>query len=527
MFYLLIFLASLALSALATVAVRHLAFRFRVLDWPDAAGRKIHEKPMPLLGGLAIFFSYFLLLFLFAPRFLAGNLEWRHLIAFAVGALILMIGGVLDDKKNLSPRKQIIFPLLAVVAVLAGGIEIGRISNPLGGYFDLSSWSLVGSLIVALWLLGMMYTTKLLDGVDGLVSGISAIGGLVIFLFTLTTRYYQPDIAMAAILLAGASAGFLIFNWHPAKIFLGEGGALLLGYILGVLAIISGGKIAIALLVMGIPVMDVAWTILRRLAAGKNPFRTADKKHLHHRLLDLGLSQRQTVLVFYVLALGFGLSGLFLQSRGKFLALLLLVVLMFVFVIALSVINRRRERVGRQPSLLLHVCCAPCAAYHSQAKLISAYRLGWYFDNPNLESREEYDRRLAVVKEAAEKFSIPLIIQPYEHASWRTLVSGCEGDPERGERCRRCYRDRLARTASLAREKGFDFFSTSLLVSPYKDTAAIREISWSLAVAGGPEFLDEDFQADDGYRRSQEFARSHGWYRQKYCGCEFSLGQRA
>jgi len=292
---------------------------------------------------LAIFFSYFLLLFLFAPRFLSGNLEWRHLIAFAVGALILMIGGVLDDKKNLSPRKQIIFPLLAVVAVLAGGIEIGRISNPLGGYFDLSSWSLVGSLIVALWLLGMMYTTKLLDGVDGLVSGISAIGGLVIFLFTLTTRYYQPDIAMAALLLAGAAAGFLIFNWHPAKIFLGEGGALLLGYILGVLAIISGGKIAIALLVMGIPVMDVAWTILRRLAAGKNPFRTADKKHLHHRLLALGLSQRQTVLVFYVLALGFGLSGLFLQSRGKFLALSLLVILMFVFVIALSVINRRRR----------------------------------------------------------------------------------------------------------------------------------------------------------------------------------------
>lgn len=526
MFYFFIFLASLALSALATVIVKHLAFRFQVLDWPDGTGRKIHKKPMPLLGGLAIFFSYFLLLFLFAPRFLAGNLDWRHLISFFLGALIIVVGGVLDDKKNLSPRKQIIFPLLAVVAVLAGGIEIGRISNPFGGYFDLSVWFLIGPALVVAWLLGMMYTTKLLDGVDGLVSGISAIGGLIIFLFTLTTRYYQPDIALAAILLAGAATGFLIFNWHPAKIFLGEGGALLLGYILGVLAIISGGKIAIALLVMGIPIMDVAWTIIRRLAAGKNPFRTADKRHLHHRLLALGLSQRQTVFVFYSLALGFGLSGLFLQSRGKFLALLLLVLLMFIFVISLSVLNRRRGRGEKRPALLLHVCCAPCAAYHSQAKLLSVYRLSWYFDNPNLESQEEYGRRLAVVEEAAKKFSIPLIIQPYEPAPWRALVSGCESDPERGERCRRCYRDRLARTAALAQKQGFDFFSTSLLVSPYKDAAAIRKISQSLVVADGPKFLDEDFQADNGYCRSQEFAREQGWYRQKYCGCEFSLGKR-
>jgi len=181
-----------------------------------------------------------------------------------------------------------------------------------------------------------MYTTKLLDGIDGLVTGVSAIGGLVIFLFTITTKYYQPDIGLAALILTGVCLGFLVFNWHPAKIFLGEGGSLLLGYVLGVLAIISGGKIAITLLIMGIPILDVAWTIIRRVARGKNPFKFADRGHLHFRLVDSGLGVKKTVLVFYAFALIFGLSGLFLQSRGKMLALIILFAVMIIMIITLS-----------------------------------------------------------------------------------------------------------------------------------------------------------------------------------------------
>jgi len=180
-----------------------------------------------------------------------------------------------------------------------------------------------------------MYTTKLLDGLDGLVSGLGAIGAFIIFLFTITTKYYQPDIGLAALILAGACLGFLVFNWHPAKIFLGEGGSLLVGFLLGVLAIISGGKIAIALLVMGLPILDVAWTIVRRLADGKNPFRFADRLHLHHRLYDLGLGQRRTVLIYYLISTVFGLSALFLQSQGKMLALAVLLMIMLGLVISL------------------------------------------------------------------------------------------------------------------------------------------------------------------------------------------------
>lgn len=523
MFYFFIFVISLILSALLTLLIKKLSLSLGIVDWPDKAGelgRKIHTRPIPLLGGLAIFGAYFSLLFLFRDYFLSGDLGLSHLLAFFLGGLVIVIGGVLDDKYNLPPRWQIIFPLLSIAVLLIGGVGISKITNPFGGFIDLSSWQFLGMALIAAWLLGMMYTTKLLDGVDGLVSGVGAIGAIIIFLFTLTTRYYQPDIALAAILLAGSLFGFLIFNWHPAKIFLGESGSLLLGYILGVLAIISGGKIAIALLVMGFPILDVAWTIIRRLSQGKNPFRFADKKHLHHRLLALGLGQRKTVLIFYALSLTFGLSGLFLQSRGKFLMLIILMVIMLMIVVTFNILDRRRSL--NKPSLLLHICCAPCSAFISREKLAPNYRLTWYFYNSNLNSQEEYDRRLLAVKEVASRFNIPLIVEPYEHETWQELVKGREGDEERGPRCQICYRDRLTKTAALASRRGFDFFSTSLLVSPYKDTMSIMNISRQLAGEFGVKFLEDDFQSDDIYRHSQELAKELGIYRQKFCGCEFS-----
>lgn len=524
MSYLIIFLLALVLAAALTILVKKAAVYFNIVDYPDAGDasglkRKIHSQATPLLGGLAIFLAYFLLLFIFANNFFSGNLGWRQLLGFFCGALILMIGGTLDDKYNLRPQQQIIFPLLAVLAIILGGVEIAKITNPFGGVFNLQSWFLIGPTLIAVWLLGLMYTTKLLDGVDGLVTGITAIGSFIIFLFTLTTRYYQPNLALAAIILTGACLGFLIFNFNPAKIFLGEGGSLLLGYILGVLAIISGGKIAITILVMGIPILDLIWTILRRLLQGKNPFRFSDKKHLHHRLLELGLTQKQTVLIFYSLALIFGLTGLFLQSRGKFWALIILASLMFLIIIVFWWLDRRFKK----PSLLLHLCCAPCGTFISRDLLVPKYKLTWYFYNPNLESLEEYEKRLAAVKLVAIKLAIPLITEPYEHTAWQEKISGQENCPERGRRCQICYRDRLAKTARLAALKKFDYFSTSLLVSPYKDAAEIRKISQSLAAQEGIKFLDQDFQANDGYLKSQALAKELGLYRQKFCGCEYSF----
>lgn len=336
-YYSMIFLLTAVMAAGLTYFVRKLALKCKIVDLPIGE-RKIHRQAMPLMGGLAIFLAFFIGILLKRDIILATNLEPSHYIGFFVGGLCLMLGGILDDKYNLRPGQQLIFPLLAVLSVVAGGVSIEKITNPFGfaqggpfGQFIYLS-GFVSSLLIGVWLFGMMYTTKLLDGLDGLVTGISSIGAFIIFLFTLTTKYYQPDIAMVSLILSASAFGFLLWNFHPAKIFLGEGGSLFLGYALGVLSIISGGKIAIALLIMGIPILDVIWTIIRRLAKGKNPFKAADRGHLHHRLFDLGLGQRRTVLIFYAFATIFGLSGLFLQSRGKVFAVGALLLLMLIII---------------------------------------------------------------------------------------------------------------------------------------------------------------------------------------------------
>lgn len=327
-YYSAIFLFTAIISAGLTFFVRKLALKYQIVDLPIGE-RKIHKQAMPLLGGTAIFLTFFLVLFLKRQELLATDLDPRHYIGFFMGGFFLMLGGFLDDRFNLRPGKQLLFPLLAVLSVVAGGVSIEKITNPFGGFIYLGWWSAV---LIGFWLFGMMYTTKLLDGLDGLVTGISSIGAFIIFLFTLTTQYYQPDIALTSLILSASAFGFLLWNFHPAKIFLGEGGSLFLGYALGVLSIISGGKIAVALLIMGIPILDVLWTIIRRLAHGKNPFKAADRGHLHHRLFDLGLGQRRTVLIFYFFATIFGLSGLFLQSLGKMLAVALLLVIMLIII---------------------------------------------------------------------------------------------------------------------------------------------------------------------------------------------------
>lgn len=330
--YLYFFTISTLLSVIFTLLVKKIALRFNIVDDPSVSTRKIHKKSVPLLGGIAIFLSFFVCLFFSRDLLVSGNLNVKHWLGFFTGALFLMIGGFIDDKYRVSAKYQLVWPILAVLSVIIGGVSIDRITNPMGGIIDLG---VISGFIVFAWLMGMMYTTKLLDGVDGLVSGVAVIGSLIVFLFTLTTKYYQPDIAMASLILAGSAFGFLLFNWHPAKIFIGEGGSLFVGYALGVLAIISGGKIAITLLFMGIPILDLFWTVIRRIISRKN-LSEDDKEHLHYKLLALGLGQRKTVLLYYIMAIVFGLSGLFLQSLGKILALVFLFVIMIFVVLFLN-----------------------------------------------------------------------------------------------------------------------------------------------------------------------------------------------
>jgi len=235
-------------------------------------------------------------------------------------------------------------------------------------------------------------------------------------------------------------------------------------------------------------------------------------------LLALGLNQKQTVLVFYALSALFGLAGLFLQSQGKVLALIIIVLLMLILVISFSYIKPKKGK----DSLLLHVCCAPCSAYLVKEILNPEFAVTLYFYNSNLCSREEYEARLKWVKVAAEQNKIPLIIEPYNHLEWLAKTVNHENDPERGARCLICYRDRLDKTAKLAADQKFDYFSTSLLVSPYKDAVALNKIAKEEATKYHSTFLERDFQVNDTYNKSQVLAKELGFYRQKFCGCEFA-----
>jgi UDP-GlcNAc:undecaprenyl-phosphate GlcNAc-1-phosphate transferase len=311
--------------------------------------RKIHSKPMPFMGGLAVFLAL-----LFGMCVYAGFGAWDFAIVpakfafgIAAGGLVLMVGGFFDDRYSLPARITWIFPALAAAVVMWFGVGVGItfLTNPFGGVIPLTAHVLgvsFSTLFVWVWIMGMTYTTKLLDGLDGLAAGVSLIGGLTMFFLSLTTRINQPITATLAILFTGALAGYLVYAFNPASIFLGEGGSTFLGFFLAVLSVLTGAKIATAVLVMGIPIFDVAWAIVRRVIRGHSPFQ-ADREHLHHLLLDAGLSQRQAVLVFYAFAAAFGFFAVFLQSLGKLVALVFLLVAMVGLLGFLASVYRNKK----------------------------------------------------------------------------------------------------------------------------------------------------------------------------------------
>lgn len=340
------FLGTMIVSFFVTILVRKLALHLGIHDIPNLP-RKIHKDPLPKIGGLAIFFSFILGVTALAVLGGTDEINSTRIAGFVLGGAILLIGGILDDKYDLAPSKQIWFPIAAAAAVVLSGTYISYITNPFGGavlldQFKIGPYPVFGSALVFLWILGLTYTTKFLDGMDGLVSGISGIAALVIFGLSLAPAVNQTTTAFLAIIFAGAVFGFLPFNFHPARIFLGEGGSTFTGFMIAVLAVISGGKIATALLVFGIPILDAAWVIVRRLWFGASPFR-GDKRHLHFRLLDIGLSQRQAVVFLYILALVFGSVAVFLQSLGKLVALGVLLGVMVVVALGVVIIYRKKQ----------------------------------------------------------------------------------------------------------------------------------------------------------------------------------------
>ncbi len=307
MIFLFVFVTAFLLAFALTPIASRIAARIGTIDQP--AQRRLHEKPTPRLGGLPLFVAFFASVgvSLLYPR--SDPNELARIAGLAIGATMMFVLGVYDDRRELKPLPQLIVQIIAAGIAVASGVMIHKITNPFGGEIAFETWFAI--LFTLFWLVGMMNTVNWLDGVDGLAAGVVGIAGIVLFVHTF--RLEQYSIALLALALVGAAAGFLPFNFFPAKIFMGSAGAFVLGFALGVLSIIGGAKVASALLLLSIPILDVAWQIVNRLRAGRSPF-DADRGHLHYRLLDLGLPPRAIVLLYYALTVLFGALALVLPS---------------------------------------------------------------------------------------------------------------------------------------------------------------------------------------------------------------------
>ena len=322
-----VFLAAGLLSLGFTPVVRRFVLRHDIVDRPEA--RRVNKAPIPRAGGLAVAAAFLLV----AAGFVAlnGAAGWvpvplnlqppaTDLTALFLGGAVAAILGAIDDLFDLRARWQLLGQLALAVLAIALGITIDFIANPFGGgVIRFEGAFAIGFTIF--WIVGMINSINWIDGLDGLSSGITLIAAVTLGLISLTTQVGQPLIAVLCFALAGALLGFLRWNFHPASIFLGSSGVQFVGFTLAVLSILGSGKVAVVLLVLGVPIIDTFWIIVRRLREGRSPF-SADRSHIHHRLLDLGLSHRSTVLVIYGICVVLGLIALLLSEVNQLYAFL-------------------------------------------------------------------------------------------------------------------------------------------------------------------------------------------------------------
>ncbi|MBP9747669.1 undecaprenyl/decaprenyl-phosphate alpha-N-acetylglucosaminyl 1-phosphate transferase [Patescibacteria group bacterium] len=295
--------------------VRALALRVRMVDVPDGE-RRTHARPVPLGGGLAAWFACvvaFSLLRLVAPSVFSAAL-WRDLAVVGVATLPLLVVGLVDDARRLSARWLVLAALAAVGIAVAGGIRVEAVTWFGGSARTLST--MVSVLVSSAWLLLATGATKFSDGVDGLVVGQTIVGAALIAGLSLSTAYFQPDMALIAGLFGAAFFGVLWHNWPRARLYLGEFGSTFSGFGLGVIAILSGAKLAIALAAVGVFLVDVCWVMVRRLWRGTSPF-SGDRTHMHFLLQDKGWPSWAVAPLLWLVAFGFGFAALQLQTQGK------------------------------------------------------------------------------------------------------------------------------------------------------------------------------------------------------------------
>jgi len=323
-------LVSAVISLLVTPLVKKLAIKIGAIDVPKDE-RRVHKKPIPLLGGLAIYIAFIITIIL-----KKGNLETSE-IGIIVGATIIVVGGVIDDMKDLKPYVKLCFQSAAALCLIASGVSITILTNPFGGAEGLIYINWLYIPFTVLWVVGITNALNLIDGLDGLAAGVALISTITIFIIAII--HDRSEAAILTSVLGGAIIGFLPYNFNPATIFMGDTGAQLLGFLLaaismeGTIKSATAFAISVPILALGLPIYDTIFAMIRRKVNGK-PISQADRGHLHHRLLDLGLSQRQVVIIMYFFSaiLG-GIAIIAMQTstvRSYFLMASVITIIVFV-----------------------------------------------------------------------------------------------------------------------------------------------------------------------------------------------------
>jgi UDP-GlcNAc:undecaprenyl-phosphate/decaprenyl-phosphate GlcNAc-1-phosphate transferase len=350
-------LLAAVLSFVLTPLVRTLAHRMGMVDHPDE--RRVNTSPVPRGGGIAVALACLAasLVFLVVNAESGSTIRppasigTPELIALLGGGVVATVIGSLDDTFQLRARYQLAGQVFIAVGAILLGATPDQISSPFGDSVDMGGF--IGAGFALLFMLGMFNSINFIDGLDGLSSGIGLIAALTLGLISLTTTVGnglgQPFVAVLCFALVGSLAGFLRWNFFPATVFVGTSGVLFVGYTLAILSILGTAKVAVAMLVLGVPIIDTFWIIVRRVAARRSPF-TPDRGHIHHRLLDLGLSHLQTVMLIYGICIVLGLMALFLPVSYQlvaFAALTLGTGLVFFVLTRRSVDERSRAAKAR------------------------------------------------------------------------------------------------------------------------------------------------------------------------------------
>jgi len=333
-------IAAFIASILLTPLVKRLAFRIGAVDAPNY--RKVHARIMPRLGGLAIFLAFLIgiaILYPFLINVLPYYTSEYSLLAIILGACIIVATGVIDDMREISAKAKMLGQLAAaLIVIFVGGIQIDEVNLPFVGELD---FGLLSIPLTILWIIGITNAINLIDGLDGLAAGVSTIAliTLAVMAFNMGNMFV---LAIAAI-LAAASIGFLFYNFHPAKIFMGDTGALFLGFMISVLALLGFKNVTfvsliIPIIILGVPISDTFFAIVRRVRM-KKKWSDPDKSHLHHRLLDMGFTHRQTVLLIYGIAMMFGLAAVIFSMAKVWGAILLIAVILTAIEIFVEIIG--------------------------------------------------------------------------------------------------------------------------------------------------------------------------------------------